>query len=53
MLTSQCGANMATPQPDKVSQLFVHILVQGFHFTYIYIPFILRLFNYMQNNDDL
>ncbi len=30
---------------DKVSQFFVHGLAQRSHFTHIYIPFILSLFN--------
>ncbi len=57
MLTSWGGANMATihswlnTQPDKVSQFFIHVLSQRFHFTHIYIPFILSLFNCIQNNE--
>ncbi len=31
-------------QPDKISQLFVHVLAQRCHFTHIYIPFILSFF---------
>ncbi len=32
---------------------FVHILAQRFYFANIYIPFILSLFNYIQNNGEL
>ncbi len=51
MLTSEGGANMGTlyswlnTQPDKVSQFFVDVLA--------YIPFVLSLFNYIENNDAL
>ncbi len=40
-------------QPDKISQIFVHVLAHRFYFTPIYIPFILSLFNYIQNDDEL
>ncbi len=55
----QIGANMVTlhswlnTQLNKVSQFFIHILAHKFHFTHIYIPFILSLFNYIQTNDDV
>ncbi len=56
MLTFQAGANIVrlcswlNTHPDEVSQFLVHVLAQIFHFTHISIPFILRLFNYIQNN---
>ncbi len=58
MLTSKDGANIVilhrwlNTQPDNVSQIFVHVLAKRFHFTHICIPFILRLFNYIENNDE-
>ncbi len=59
MLTSQGGASMATlhswlnTQPDTIAEFFVHVSAQRFYFTHIYIPFILSLFNYIQNNGEL
>ncbi len=38
-------------KPDKVSQYFVLILAQRFNFKQLYIPFKLKLFNYIDNND--
>ncbi len=32
---------------------FYSLLAQRFYFTHIYIPFILSLFNYIQNNGEL
>ncbi len=40
-------------QKAKVSQFFVLILAQRFNFKHMYIPFILKLFNYIYNNDEL
>ncbi len=40
-------------QADKVSHPLVHVLATKFHFTHIYIPFILNLFNYIENNNEL
>ncbi len=53
MLVFHCVANIAvlhswlSTQADKVAQRFVHVLAQRFYFTLIYIPFILKLFNYI------
>ncbi len=40
-------------KPDKVSQFFVLILAQRFNFKHMYISFILKLFNFTHNNDEL
>ncbi len=35
------------------SRRVFHVIAQRFHFTHTYIPFILNLFIYIQNNDEL
>ncbi len=37
----------------RVKQFSLLILPQRFNFKHMYIPFILKLFNYIQNNDEL
>ncbi len=46
--TSQLIEQMARQNRTR----FDHVLALRFHFTYTSIPFILSLFNYIQNNDE-
>ncbi len=36
-------------KPDKISKCFVLILAQRYNFKHMHIPFILKLFNYIDN----